>query len=49
MISNNTGGFGVVWKGVFNGTNVAIKKLSVNATQLRKIREVCYSIDVMWQ
>ena len=38
------GGFGEVWRGTYNETAVAIKKLKgVTATQLRKRKEVCRS------
>lgn len=36
------GGFGEVWKGRYNGTTVAIKKLKgVTSQQLEKKKEVC--------
>ena len=39
------GGFGEVWRGTYNETAVAIKKLKgVTATQLGKRKEVCSSV-----
>ena len=42
------GGFGEVWKGRYNETIVAIKKLKgVTATQLDERKEVCRSAQVL--
>lgn len=39
------GGFGAVWKGRYAEMTVAIKKLSVNVSQLGKLKEVCLLIE----
>lgn len=39
-VPDYNGGFGVVWRGRYNETTVAIKKLWVNAPQLEKIKQV---------
>jgi len=39
-VPDYSGGFGVVWRGRYNETTVAIKKLLLNTTQLEKIKEV---------
>ena len=43
-VPDYSGGFGVVWRGRYNETTVAIKKLLLNAAQLDKIKEVlCFA------
>lgn len=43
-VPDYSGGFGEVWKGRYNGTTVAIKKLrGVAASQFEKKKEVCRS------
>ena len=39
-VPDYSGGFGVVWRGRYNESTVAIKKLLLNTTQLGKIKEV---------
>jgi len=39
-VPDYSGGFGVVWRGRYNETTVAIKKLLLNTARLEKIKEV---------
>jgi len=39
-VPDYNGGFGEVWRGTYNETTVAIKKLRLCALQLEKIKEV---------
>jgi hypothetical protein len=46
-VPNYSGGFGEVWRGRYNETTVAIKKLKVSAPNLEKIKEVCRFFEVV--
>lgn len=51
-VPDYSGGFGSVWRGRYNGTAVAIKKLLVNTPRLEKIKEVRHPVEVVrgaWQ